>query len=179
MSSVNRVDGLFHQRTARRVIGALASLALAGGLAASPVATAAAARAAHAIRHVVDDVTVGGFVAALAPVHVEDLLAGAPNLAGTGLRLGDLRADEQSTALGLVRSLVSVEASAHLSALLHADAVLDTAAGGGSEWSAAEYRLALFGDPEGDHVLQFSTSQLLLTAMRQGDEADVRLDLVA
>ena len=49
----------------------------------------------------------------------------------------------------------------------------------GSTWSADHYRLALFGDPAGDFVLQFSTAEVVLSAIAQGGEIDVRPDVVA
>jgi hypothetical protein len=178
MSDSTRITSRFHTAVTRRVIGALAALALAGGIAAGPVVAAAAAtsRVSSSVRTTTADAA--AFVASLAPEQVAALFDGAPNVAGTGLRLGDLTA-EQRAAFALVRSLVSAEAWTQLADLLDADADLDAAAGGGSPWSADDYRLALFGEPDGDYVLQFSTAEVVLSAIRQGDEIDVRPDVVA
>lgn len=179
MSDSTRITSRFHTAVTRRVIGALAALALAGGIAAGPVVAAAAAtsRASSSIRTTTVDAA--AFVASLDPGQLAALFDGAPNVPGTGLRLGDLTAEQRAAAFALLRSLVSAEAWAQLADLLEADADLDAAAGGGSPWSADDYRLALFGEPDGDYVLQFSTAEVVLSAIRQGDEIDVRPDVVA
>lgn len=169
----------FHTAVTRRVIGALAGLALAGGIAAGPVVAEAAEASARASSSVkTTTASAAGFVASLDDAHVAALFDGAPNVPGTGLRLGDLTTGQRAAALDLLRSLLSAEAWAQLADLLAADAELDAASGGGSTWSADDYRLALFGEPDGDYVLQFSTADVVLSAIRQGASIDVRPDVV-
>lgn len=158
-----------HTAVARRVIGALAALALAGGLAAGPVlAAAAATRPSTTVRAV--GVGASGFVDGLDPEQARALADGIPNAPGTGLRLGDLTAEQRAAAYALVRSLLSDEAWEQLADLVEADAAVG---------ATDEHWLALFGDPAADFVLQFSTPDLALSAIRQGDSLDVRPDLVA
>lgn len=169
----------FHTAVTRRVLGALAALALAGGIAAGPVTeetAEATTRASSSVK--ATSASAVGFVASLDAAHVAALFGGAPNVPGTGLRLGDLTTDQLVAAHALLRSLLSADAWAQLADLLAADAELDAAAGGGSPWSADDYRLALFGEPDGDYVLQFSTADVVLSAIRQGDAVDVRPDVV-
>jgi hypothetical protein len=179
MTDTARSASRFHTAVTRRVIGALAALALAGGIAAGPVvaAAASASRTSNSVRTATTDAE--AFVASLDPDQVRALFGGAPNVPGTGLRLGDLTAGQRAAAYALLRTLVSVEAWTQLTDLLEADADLDAAAGGGSAWSADDYRLALFGEPDGDYVLQFSTAEVVLSAIRQGDDIDVWPDVVA
>ena len=158
----------FRTIVTRRVIGALAGLALAGGLAAGPaVAAAASPRASTSVRTAAP--TAVGLVAALDAEQTAELFAGIPNMPGTGLRLGDLTDDQRAATYALLRSLLSAEAWTQLAALVEAD----TAVG-----ATDDYHLALFGDPAGDFVLQFSTTELSLSAIRQGDTLDVQPDLV-
>ncbi|GHF06656.1 DUF3500 domain-containing protein [Pseudolysinimonas yzui] len=179
MTDSTRTASRFHTTVTRRVLGALAALALAGGIAAGPVvaASAATSRTSSSVRTAAAGAA--DFVAALDPAQVAALFDGVPNIPGTGLRLGDLTAEQRDAAFTLLRSLLSAEAWAQLAELLAADAELDAAAGGGSEWSADDYRIALFGEPDGDYVLQFSTADVVLSAIRQGDAIDVRPDVVA
>ncbi|HWH96893.1 MAG TPA: DUF3500 domain-containing protein [Pseudolysinimonas sp.] len=180
MTDSTRAASRFHTAVTRRVIGVLAALALAGGIAAGPVvedAAEAASRESSSVR--ATPAGAADFVASLDSGHVEALFGGAPNVPGTGLRLGDLTADQRAAALDLLRSLLSAEAWGQFADLLAADAELDAAAGGGSAWSADGYRLALFGEPDGDYVLQFSTADVVLSAIRQGDIIEVRPDVVA
>jgi hypothetical protein len=178
MSDTTRTASRIHTAVTRRVIGALAALAIAGGIAAGPVVAAAAGttRTSSSLRTTQADAA--EFVASLDPAHVEALFAGAPNVPGTGLRLGDLSPAQRATVYDLLRSLLSAEAWTQLADLLAADSHLDAVAGGGSAWSADDYRLALFGEPDGDYVLQFSTADVVLSAIRQGDHVDVRPDVV-
>jgi hypothetical protein len=178
MTDPTRSVSRFHTAVTRRVIGALAALALAGGIAAGPVVAAAAAtRSASTVRTAT--ASAAGFVASLAPAQLTALFGGDPTVAATGVRLGELTEEQRAAAFALLRSLVSAEAWAQLTDLMAADADLDAAAGGGSAWSADSYRLALFGDPDRDYVLQFSTAEVVLSAIRQGDDIDVRPDVVA
>lgn len=159
----------FRTTVTRRVIGALAGLALAGGLAAGPALTAAAStRPSTSVRAAPP--TAVALVATLDAEQAAELFDGIPNRPGTGLRLGDLTADQRAATYALLRSLLSADAWAQLADLVDAD----TAAG-----AADDYHLALFGDPAGDFVLQFSTTELSLSAIRQGDTLDVQPDLVA
>lgn len=169
----------FRTATARRVIGILAALALAGGLAAGPAvaASASSARTGSASASTTRSAA-ASFVASLNPAQSTALGAGLANVPHTGLRLGDLTATQQSAALALLRSLLSTAAWAGLRDLMTADAALDASAGGGSEWAVGDYHLALFGHPDDDFVLQFSTSSVILTAMRQGEQLDVRPDIL-
>lgn len=179
MTASTRTASRFHTAVTRRVIGVLAALALAGGIAAGPVvedAAEAGSRASSAVRATTASAV--DFVASLDAAHLDALFGGVPNAPGTGLRLGDLTAEQRAAAFALLRSLLSAEAWTQLSDLLAADAHLDAAAGGGSAWSADDYRLALFGEPHGDYVLQFSTADVALSAIRQGDVVDVRPDVV-
>lgn len=158
----------FRTTVTRRVIGALAGLALAGGLAAGPaVAAAATARTSTSVRTAAP--TAVALVAMLDVEQTAELFGGIPNRPGTGLRLGDLTADQRAATYALLRSLLSAEAWTQLAALVEAD----TAVG-----ATDDYHLALFGDPAGDFVLQFSTTELSLSAIRQGDTLDVQPDLV-
>ena len=158
----------FRTTVTRRVIGALAGLALAGGLAAGPaIGAAASTRASASVRSALP--TAVGLVATLDAEQTAELFDGIPNRPGTGLRLGDLTAAQRAATFALLRSLLSVEAWTQLADLVDAD----TAAG-----TVDDYHLALFGDPAGDFVLQFSTAELSLSAIRQGDTLDVQPDLV-
>jgi hypothetical protein len=180
MTDSTRTVSRFHTVVTRRVLGALAALALAGGIAAGPVAeepAEAATRSSSSVKATAASAT--GFVAALDDADVEALFDGVPNVPGTGLRLGDLTIDQRAAAYALLRSLLSAEAWEHLAELIAADAELDAAAGGGSAWSTDDYRIALFGEPAGDYVLQFSTADVVLSAIRQGDVVEVRPDVVA
>jgi hypothetical protein len=159
----------FRTTVSRRVIGALAGLALAGGLAAGPaVAAAASTRTSTSVRAAAP--TAVGLLATLDAAQTAELFDGIPNLPGTGLRLGDLTADQRAATYALLRSLLSAEAWAQLADLVEADSAVG---------AADDYHLALFGDPAGDFVLQFSTTDLSLSAIRQGDTLDVQPDLVA
>lgn len=178
MTDSARTASRFHTAVTRRVIGALAALALAGGIAAGPADDVEAApRPSSAVKTTTTDAA--AFVATLDPAQTAALFDGVPNVPGTGLRLGDLTAEQRVAAYALLRSLVSPRAWQQLTDLITADADLDAAAGGGSAWSADDYRLALFGEPDADYVLQFSTAAVVLSAIRQGDDIDVRPDLVA
>lgn len=179
MTDSTRTASRFHTAVTRRVIGALAALALAGGIAAGPVdsAAAAASRTSASVRTTA--ASAADFVASLDSRQAAALFDGEPNVPGTGLRLGDLTADQRDAAFAVLRSLLSAEAWGQLADLLAADAELDAAVGGGSEWSSDDYRLALFGEPDGDFVVQFSTADVVLSAIRQGDAIDVRPDVVA
>jgi hypothetical protein len=179
MTDSTRTVSRFHTAVTRRVLGTLAALALAGGIAAGPVAeepAEAATRSSSSVKAAAPTAT--GFVDTLDDADVAALFDGVPNVAGTGLRLGDLTTDQRAAAYALLRSLLSEEAWAQLTDLLAADAELDAVAGGGSAWSADDYRVALFGEPDGDYVLQFSTAEVVLSAIRQGDAIDVRPDVV-
>jgi hypothetical protein len=178
MTDSTRAASRFHTAVTRRVLGALAALALAGGIAAGPVAEEPAEASPRSSSSVKAAASAAGFVASLDDGDLAALFDGVPNLPGTGLRLGDLTADQRAAAYALLRSLLSAEAWAHLADLLAADAELDAVAGGGSEWSADDYRIAVFGEPDGDYVLQFSTAEVVLSAIRQGDAIDVRPDVV-
>ncbi len=159
----------FRTTVARRVIGALAGLALAGGLAAGPaIATAASTRGSASVRAATPSAV--ALVATLDAAQTAELFDGIPNRPGTGLRLGDLTADQRAATYALLRSLLSAEAWTVLADLVEADTVTG---------AADDYHLALFGDPAGDFVLQFSTTDLSLSAIRQGDTLDVQPDLVA
>lgn len=158
-----------HTAVTRRVIGALAALALAGGIAAGPAfAAAAATRPTAAVRAAAT--AADGFVDSLDPDQRRALADGIPNVPGTGLRLGDLTADQRAAAYALLRSLLSEEAWEQLADLVDADAAIG---------ATDDYWVALFGDPAGDFVLQFSTPDLALSAIRQGDTVDVQPDVVA
>lgn len=158
-----------HTAVTRRVIGALAALALAGAIAAGPsVAAAAATRPSTTVRAASG--TAVSFVDALDAGQRRRLADGIPKLPGTGLRLGDLAADQRAAAYALIRSLLSAEAWAHLADMVDADAALG---------ATDDYWLALFGDPASDFVLQFSTPELALTVLRQGDTVDAWPDVVA
>lgn len=161
----------FHSRVTRRVIGALAGLAIAGGLAAGPAAAAAASsvRSTSTVRSA-STVGAADFVASLGSDDVEDLQGGYPNVPGTGLRLSDLDDAHQRAAFDLLRSMLSPAAWTELSDLIEADAAIG---------ALDDYYLALFGDPDGDFVLQFSTADLTLSAIRQGGSVDVRPDVVS
>lgn len=163
-----RLAARLHTAVTRRVIGAFAALALAGGLAALPTHSAAAARPSSAVRAI--GVGASGFVEGLDAGQLRALGDGIPNVPGTGLRLGDLTAEKRAAAFALLRSLLSAEAWEQLVDLREADAAVG---------ATDDYWLALFGDPGGDFVLQFSTPDLALSAIRQGDSVDVRPDLVA
>ena len=180
MTDPIRTASRLHTVVTRRVIGALAALSIAGGIAAGPVVAAAAStsRATSSIR-MTSAADAADFVATLDGAQLEALFDGVPNIPGTGLRLGDLTAEQRDAAFALVRSMLSADAWEQLTELIAADADLDAAAAGSSEWSADNYRIALFGDPASDYVLQFSTADVVLSAIRQGDEVDVRPDLVA
>jgi len=175
MTDSTRSAARFQTSVARRVIGALAGLALAGGIAAGPAVAAVAATRPMSVARAT---TAADFLGLLDSAQAAQLAGGIPNLPGTGLRLGDLTAEQRAAAYALLRSLLSAAAWTQLEDLLAADAVLDAAAGGGSAWAEAEYRLALFGDPEADFVLQFSTADVVLSALRQQDTIEVRPDLV-
>ena len=179
MTDPIRTASRVHTAVTRRVIGALAALSIAGGIAAGPVVAAAAdtLRATSSIK--TSSADAAAFVASLDGAQLEALFDGVPNIPGTGLRLGDLTAEQRDAAFALVRSMLSADAWEQLTELIAADADLDAAAAGSSEWSADNYRIALFGDPASDYVLQFSTADVVLSAIRQGDEVDVRPDLVA
>lgn len=152
----------------RRVIGAFAALALAGGLAAGPALTAAASTSrANSVRTTAVDAS--DLLAVLDDDEIAALRDGIPHVPGTGLRLGDLTREQQLAAFALLRSLLSTAAWDELTVLRDADA----AAG-----LDVEYRLALFGEAEGDYVLQLSTGDVILSILRQGDEIDVAPDLV-
>ncbi|WP_395640709.1 DUF3500 domain-containing protein [Pseudolysinimonas sp.] len=179
MTNPTRSASRFHTSVTRRVLGALAGLALAGGLAAGPAVAAGAATSRTTASARTAAVTAIDLVATLDERQSAALADGIPNLPGTGLRLGDLTADQRAAAYALLRSLLSADAWAQVADLLAADEELDAAAGGGSTWSSDDYHLALFGDPAGDYVLQFSTAELVLSAISQGGEIDVRPDVVA
>jgi hypothetical protein len=179
MSESTRTASRFHTAVTRRVIGALAALAIAGGIAAGPVVAASAGTSRTSSAQRTTSADAAGFVASLDPAHVAALFDGVPNVPGTGVRLGDLSPAQRAAAYDLLRSLLSAEAWTQLADLLAADSHLDAVAGGGSIWSADDYRLALFGDPGGDYVLQFSTADVVLSAIRQGDDIDVRPDVVS
>ncbi len=160
----------FHSRVTRRVIGALAGLALAGGLAAGPAAAASASSLRAATTRSAATVGAADFIASLADDEADELRGGDPNVPGTGLRLGDLDDEQRAAAFGLLRSLLSPAAWTELSDLIDADSAIG---------ALDEYHLALFGDPDGDYVLQFSTADLTLNAIRQDGTVDVQPDVVA
>lgn len=168
MTTPPRSASRFRTTVTRRVIGALAGLALAGGLAAGPAVAAAAAtgRSSAAVR---TTVSATGLLATLDAEQQAALFDGIPNVPGTGLRLGDLTAPQRAAAYALLRSVLSAEAWTQIADLVEADA-----AAGASD----DHHVALFGDPAGDFVLQFSTAELSLSAIRQGDTLDVQTDLV-
>ena len=168
MTNPTRSASRFRTVVTRRVIGALAGLALAGGLAAGP-AVAAAASTSRASATVRTTASAADLVATLDEEQRQALVDGIPNVPGTGLRLGDLGAGQRAAAYALLRSLLSAEAWTQVADLVEADA-----AAGASD----DHHLALFGDPVGDFVLQFSTAELSLSAIRQGDTLDVQPDLV-
>jgi hypothetical protein len=169
MTNPTRSATRFRTTVTRRVIGALAGLALAGGLAAGPAWAAAAAttRASANVRPGIVSAT--ALVDTLDDGQVTALFDGIPNAPGTGLRLGDLTAEQRDATYALLRSLLSAEAWTQVADLVEAD----TAVG-----ASDDYHVALFGDPAGDFVLQFSTAELSLNAIRQGDTLDVQPDLV-
>jgi hypothetical protein len=168
MTNPTRSASRFRTTVARRVIGALAGLALAGGLAAGPAVAAAAAttRSSASVRATVSATEL---VATLDGRQRAELFDGIPNLPGTGLRLGDLTVEQRIATYALLRAVLSAEGWAQVADLVEAD----TAVG-----ASDDYHVALFGDPAGDFVLQFSTAELSLSAIRQGDSLDVRPDLV-
>jgi hypothetical protein len=159
----------FHTSVTRRVLGAFAALALAGGLAAGPsLAASASGMRAPATTRTMPDGGAVGLVESLDDDEAEQLRGGSPNVAGTGLRLGDLDETRRAAVFALLQSLLSPAGWAELSDLLDADAVIG---------AQDAYRLALFGDPAADYVLQFSTADVILSAIHQGDTVDVRPDV--
>src|SRR5687767_2902770 len=123
MTDPTRSASRFHTTVTRRVIGALASLALAGGLAAGPALAAGAAtsRSSAAVRLAAGTAT--DLVAALDARQAAALAGGIPNVPGTGVRLGDLTAGQRAAAYALLRSLLSADAWTQVADLLAADAV--------------------------------------------------------
>lgn len=168
MTNPTRSASRFRTVVTRRVIGALAGLALAGGLAAGP-AVAAAATTSRASATVRTAASAADLVATLDEHQRRALADGIPNVPGTGLRIGNLGTAQRAAAYALLRSLLNAEAWTQVADLVEAD----TAAG-----ASDDHHLALFGDPAGDFVLQFSTAELSLSAIRQGDSLDVQPDLV-
>lgn len=167
----------FHTSTVRRVVGALAALALAGGLAAGPALPAAARsstpRTASPSTATPGEVLAGDvrrLQASLTPRQRAALRGGDPHIAGTGLRLGDLGTAQRDLAERLLPTLLSPAAWAEIVDLLASDA---------ARGALDEYHLALFGDVDADFALQISTPDLLLIAVRQGDELEISPDLVA
>lgn len=169
MSNPTRSATRFRTSVTRRVIGVLAGLALAGGLAAGPAVASAAATSRPSANVRAGAVGATALIATLDDAQVAALFDGIPNAPGTGLRLGDLTAEQRAVTYALLRSLLRPEAWAQVADLVAAD----TAVG-----ASDDYHLALFGDPAGDFVLQFSTAELSLSAIRQGDTLDVHPDLI-
>ena len=179
MTTPSRSASRFRTAVTRRVIGALAGLALtggetpgqreAGGLAAGP-SVAAVAATSRTSASVDTAATAADLVATLDEEQRKALFGGIPHAPGTGLRLGDLAPGQRVAAYAVLRSLLSAEAWTQVAELVEAD----TAVG-----ASDDHHLALFGDPAGDFVLQFSTADLGLSAIRQGDTVDVQPDLVA
>jgi hypothetical protein len=167
MSTPDPSASRFHTSVTRRVLGALAALALAGTLSAGP-ALAAAAAAPRDVSVRTSTTTVADLLAVLDDDEERALRDGIPNVPGTGLRFGDLTASQRAAAYALLRSLLSAAAWSELEVLREADAALGV---------EDDYRLALFGDPDADYVLQFSTNDVLLSILDQDGSVEVSPDI--
>lgn len=167
MSTPDPSASRFHTSVTRRVLGALAALALAGTLSAGP-ALAAAAAAPRDVSVRTSTTTVADLLAVLDDDDERALRDGIPNVPGTGLRFGDLTASQRAAAYALLRSLLSAAAWSELEVLREADAALGV---------EGDYRLALFGDPDADYVLQFSTNDVLLSILDQDGSVEVSPDI--
>lgn len=169
MSNPDPSASRFHTTVTRRVLGAFAALALAGALSAGPALAAAAAAHRGDGTARVATTTVADLLGVLDAREREVLRDGIPNVPGTGLRFGDLTAEQRAAAYALLRSLLSAEAWSELSDLRAADAALGV---------EDDYRIALFGDADADYVLQFSTNDVLLSILDQGGVVEVSPDVV-
>lgn len=166
-----------HRRTMRRLIGTLASLAIAGGLAAGVgIAPVAAAPPASSTR------MTGAAVAVLAVIRrFTDTLTPAQRAAlagptGTGVTLSSLTSIQRGTALGMLRTLLTADAWAVIDDAMRADDAL--AASGAGEGSGA-YVIGYLEDPRGAGAfLQFAGPQLAVNVLLGGDEVRVEPELI-
>ncbi|MAT18807.1 MAG: hypothetical protein CMF56_09630 [Leifsonia sp.] len=160
-------DLRFHRGVLRQLIGAIATLALIGGLSAGGVAAAATASTTSSTvqeRDVVDAELTSTLEDVLAELDAEQLTRLTD--AATGIRLGDLGASERMQILSLFRAVLSADAYSHLLAMMNADDALDAAAGGGTVWSSDEYTVTvLFDDASGSVFLQLSGTQLAISVV--------------
>ncbi len=180
MSSPDVAATRRHTSAVRRVVGVLAALALAGGLAVGPAAGAPASASVARVSATpgANQSTPGEAFAAEVAALVADLdpdaraalAAGDPHIARTGLRLGALDVAVRQRVLRLLLALVPADARAALGDLVAAD---------GARGALDDYHLALFGDVDADFALQYSTPDLVLIAVRQGDDVELAPDLVA
>lgn len=160
-------DLRFHRGVLRQLIGAIATLALIGGLSAGGVAAAASASTTSSTvqeRDVVDAELTRTLEEVLAELDAEQLaLLTDP---ATGIRLGELDAGQRIQLLSLFRAVLSVDAYSHLLTMMNADDALDAAAGGGTAWSSDEYTVTvLFDDATGSVFLQLSGTQLAISVI--------------
>ena len=174
-----------HQRTMRRVIGALAALAVAGALAAGvsaprvSVPIASSVRVAAAVSS--PTAAVSGTASALEGVRrfVSSLetsqLAALAGPTGAGVRLADLGAEQRAAVLGLLDSLLSPEARGLFAEAMAAD---DALASAGSGAGSGDYRIGWIASADGG-FLQFAGPQLAVNAILRGDTVRVEPELVA
>ena len=160
-------DLRFHRGVLRQLIGAIATLALIGGLSAGGVAAAASASTTSSTMHerdVVDAELTSTLEAVLADLDAAQLAVLTD--AATGMRLGDLSAGQRIQILTLFRAVLSDDAYSHLLAMMNADDALDAAAGGGTACSSDEYTVTvLFDDATGSVFLQLSGTQLAISVV--------------
>jgi hypothetical protein len=166
-------DQRFYRRTMRHLIGALAALAVVGGLAAGVPALAAGGTATTAVA---SRVAASGLPALAA---IRRLAAGFGQteraaLSSTGLRLGALTSAERAEALAAVRALLSGEAWALVGGAMEADDAL-AAAGGGAGTDA--WTLTLL-EHETGAFFQLAGPELALNAIEEGGALLVEPELV-
>ncbi|MFT4123053.1 MAG: DUF3500 domain-containing protein [Microbacteriaceae bacterium] len=157
----------WHRRVIRAALGSMAALALAGGLA----ATSAASSASASSRGSVSAVEAYSALTARLDSRQRAELA-------QGIELGDLDSEQREYVMQLARSLLSDEAYAQFTAVMAADDALDAAAGGGTEYSSAHYRVVAIDDPDGASFIQFGGTQLAINAKLADEVLFVEPDLV-
>lgn len=162
-------------RTMRRVIGAVAALALSGGLAAGLGAAGSGAVAAGAVAAQAASAPALAALRRFTSSLDDDQLAALGGPTGSGVRLADLSSDQRAAAMALVDSLLSPEARRLLAEAMAADDAF--AASGGEGAGSGGYRVGYLATG-GAEFLQFAGPHLAVNALVSGGAVTVEPELI-
>jgi hypothetical protein len=171
-----------HGAIVRRAISALATLAVAGTLAAvGPALPVAAVGLAPAVAAATSSTARSdrGFAGALARFTATLGATQRQSLADAtrgGLRLGDLDAAQRAALGDVMDELLSDEAARAFADIMRADAELDALEGGGSSHAIERYTVLLLDDGDGV-FLQLAGEQVAVDAIGRDGRLVVDIDL--